>query len=1111
MKKAKLLLKVLFCATVFSVGISSCSEAQNEPTTFESQGIPSNNMGKNGDRCVDSLTQDVYEKQNGEWVLIQHGTPAQLSGRGQPSNDLGVNGDFYTDTETNILYRKENGKWVVYGNAVEQFEVRFDLNGGSLSSGNTEIPPQIVAKGGWAKEPEQPTMKNATFDGWYPNGNLSQNKWSFTNAVMGDLNLVAEYAIDADSKVTITVDPGNGGSTYTYEGMAGTIARLQIPTKEGGYNFVGWFFVDPTTGEITDEQFNGTIQSTYNNRMIRAKYEKSKFQVTYRIEANDEVTITGLVNLDEVNVVIPRVVEGRRVTAIDDRAFNNRVNLTSITIPDTVKTFSAKSVTGTARLQNVTVDPTNPYFESVDGVVFTKGAAVKELVLHPIKHGDSYTVPAGVKKIGDYAFYGGSYSILEKIYFNDDLVEIGNNAFYMNPLISNLTFPSSLRKIGNGAFNCISTTYNSVLTNVTFNDGLEEIGDSAFVGAYFKDAFKLPSTVKSIGSYAFTNCTAITKFTFPRDLETLGFNAFSGATGIRELDIEAGNTHFKVEDNILYDYEMKKVVMCPSGRTDAVNIPNSVTEIGDGAFYMVDECQEYNFPTTLTRIGKQAFAHCYHLRSFTIPDSVTEIGVEAFDTCEDLTTLVIGTGIDTIPEYAFADCSKLTSITIPGNVKTIENDAFVGCSSVTSLTFNEGLTTIGNAAFMWTTAFDDGEVYQTQNPALTAIELPNSLVSIGSSAFANQGALTTVQFGNSLQTVGQFAFGSTGLQTITLSAGNNNLAVENDKILYNKAKTELIFAAPTLTGSVTLPSTLRKIDDFAFYDTRNISSINFQNTQLEEIGEGAFYYSRITTVSFGSSLRTIKDGAFSSSYIENLTFEEGVETIGESAFSGIEISTLVLPNSLQTIGTTAFAHCTSLTSVQFGNGLVTLGERAFQDCFALTGTITLPASLQNVGINPFVVTRSVASMGAGITNFAISGTSDYLSVENGLLMDKEQKVVYSYAIGNAQTELVLPETVEEIGDYAFTYASHIQRFTLSPNLKKIGADAFAYMTSVSSIDIPASVTYIGKEAFGGWGLNSHAPKMNFNCTEDYAIMHFDQYYMSGVGSNAKITYKEDEE
>ncbi len=1099
MKKAKLLLKILFCASVFSLGLTACSDkTQSSFETFTTTGAPSDNMGKNGDRCVDSLTNDVYEKQNGHWVLIQHGTPAYLTGAGEPSADQGVNGDFYTDTLTNQQYRKENGEWKPYGNAVEQVTVSFDLNGGRLTDGSTTLPNQVLDKGDWADEPEQPTKANTTFKGWYPNGNTT-TAWVFTNPVMGDLNLVAMYNIREEDKVTLTVDPGNGGETYTFEGMAGDIARLTNPSRTG-YDFKGWYFVD-ASGNTTDEQFTGTLQSSHNGRTVRAVFEKAKFAVMYRVEANNEVTVTGLIDIETVSITIPAYIEGKPVTAVSKSAFNNRYYLQEIILPATMKDFPAEAVAGTARLQTISVDLTNPVYESVDGVLFKKGKT--ELVCFPIKHGTSYTVPSTVKSIADYAFYGGSYSILQTIYFNEGLQSIGRRAFYMNPAISSINFPSTLRTIGEGAFSCVSSDYGGALQNVTFNDGLLEIGDSAFCGAYFKDNFTLPATVKKIGEYAFANCTAITKFTLPRDLETLGFNAFAGATGIMELDVASGNTHFKVDDGVIYDFAMTKVVMCASGRCDPVTVPAGVTEIGDGAFYMCDNLQEYHFPTSLTKIGKEAFAQCYELKSFVIPDTVTEIGKSAFDFCEDLASIQIGTGLSVIPEYAFADCYSLTEIVIPSNIRTIEYGAFFGCSRVTSITFNEGLETIGVSAFRWSNT----EYNESDSAALTSIVFPNSLQSIGQAAFSGQKALKTVQFGNSLTSIDYLAFTETGIETITLSAGNNNLKVGNDnKILYTGDEKEVIFAAPTLSGNVTLPETVEKIRDFAFYDARYITAINFP-TALQEIGEGAFYLSHITTASFGSNLRVIKDGAFDMSDLETVTFAEGIQEIGMTAFEMTAIQSLSLPNSLQKIGETAFANSLQLETLTFGNGLTDLGERAFQNCVKLTGTIELPASLQNVGASPFAMSRSITTQGAGISGFAIKGgTSEYLSIKDDVIMNKAETVVYGYAIGNLRTELALPNTVTEIADYAFMYATHIQRLTLSTSLEKIGYYSLAYMTSVSSIDIPATVNYIDERAFEGWGSGTHAPVMNFHCTEDYALMHFEQWFLSGVGSNAKIKY-----
>jgi hypothetical protein len=129
-----------------------------------------------------------------------------------------------------------------------------------------------------------------------------------------------------------------------------------------------------------------------------------------------------------------------------------------------------------------------------------------------------------------------------------------------------------------------------------------------------------------------------------------------------------------------------------------VTIPNSVTNIGEGAFGFCTSLANITIPNSATTIGVEAFYDCTSLMSVTIPNSVTSIGEEAFDDCTGLTNVMIGNSVTSIGENAFG-LTSLTSVTIPGSVTSIGYGAFSGCSSLTNATIDNGVTSIGEFAF----------------------------------------------------------------------------------------------------------------------------------------------------------------------------------------------------------------------------------------------------------------------------------------------------------------------------------------------------------------------------------------------------------------------------
>ena len=124
------------------------------------------------------------------------------------------------------------------------------------------------------------------------------------------------------------------------------------------------------------------------------------------------------------------------------------------------------------------------------------------------------------------------------------------------------------------------------------------------------------------------------------------------------------------------------------GGIEEVEIPDTVTEIGDYAFHNFRKVKKINIPNSVTSIGECAFYWCDSIISITIPDSVISIGNRAFESCNSLTSITIPNSVTSIEGRAFFYCSSLTSITIPDSVTSIGEFAFNSCISLTSITYN---------------------------------------------------------------------------------------------------------------------------------------------------------------------------------------------------------------------------------------------------------------------------------------------------------------------------------------------------------------------------------------------------------------------------------------
>ena len=151
-------------------------------------------------------------------------------------------------------------------------------------------------------------------------------------------------------------------------------------------------------------------------------------------------------------------------------------------------------------------------------------------------------------------------------------------------------------------------------------------------------------------------------------------------------------------------------------------IPDSVTNIGDYAFWNCRSLTNIVIPNSVTSIGDNAFEYCFSLSNLIIPDGVTSIGDGAFVGCTSLSSVVIPDSVSCIGNNAFWGCESLTDIVIPNSVTSIGESAFYGCSSLTEVVIPDSVTSIGDKAFHTCSS-------------LTNIDIPDSVTSIGDGAF----------------------------------------------------------------------------------------------------------------------------------------------------------------------------------------------------------------------------------------------------------------------------------------------------------------------------------------------------------------------------------------
>lgn len=644
-----------------------------------------------------------------------------------------------------------------------------------------------------------------------------------------------------------------------------------------------------------------------------------------------------------------------------------------------------------------------------------------------------------------------------------------------------VSIPDEVRTIGEEAF-----AGNNNILKIKINDKCRAIEYGAFARCNSLKSVEIGDAVEEIGAAAFANDPSLDTIYLGAAVKKLGSGIFAGDTGIKNLSVSAGNSHLRLENNVLYNADKTKLyLMLPTYDNPVYEMPNSVTEVSGYAFWGNDKLTNVTVSSGLYSVPEYAFSNCQNLRQVKIPLPVKSIDAKAFEDCVNLREAACPESMTYISDTAFDGCPNVTINATPGSyayefgqnlrknqVEEIEYEDVEDAALVTTNVVNVELPQIADTPKVQVI---QGKPAPAPNSKGKDIEVESNRINL----LAPQDGIKEDSSSDEEQNTQSDDSPSVNEEAMYSTGVINGY----DVVSYNYYPAEEEPTGPFLgSSSVVGGRALIFIDNNANVRGGNSNKLDLTENNQPDNSEdnskpkrelnplpalnksnstsgdnsGTGESSNESGESEGDS-DTASDGGIGDIIQENaskgIDFPKftivGDRIAAQSYYLDSALDEYDIPKDITTIGDFAFAR-SSLKSIKIPKGVKTIGYGAFYHCDSLT-SVDIPDTVTSIGANAFADTP-----------FVKNNASEFVIVGDGVLI----------AYNGSESVVTIPEGVKLIADGTFRDHQGITAVNLADTLTTIGEDAFNGCQNLRTLNRGENVTTIGANAFKGTALNN---------------------------------------